>query len=61
MVKYKIKSVPDEICEGCSQNWQEECRAYNMPQSKEERKQRKQGNSVNCDGDPRVKLFRYSS
>jgi len=40
MTVFKLKDVDDSVCEGCSQNWDGECRAYLMPHSDEERKSR---------------------
>jgi len=39
-IKGKIRDVPDEICKGCRQLWNGECRAFLVPQSKEEREHR---------------------
>lgn len=47
MVANKIKDVPDETCQGCPQNWQAECRAYQAPQSPEEAYHRYSGR-LNC-------------
>ncbi len=49
MIYHKIKNVPDSVCEGCGQNWQSQCRAYEMPHSEEERKHRGEKTDLNCE------------
>lgn len=41
MIKNKIRAVPDSVCEKCTQLWEDECRAWEMPHSEEERLSRK--------------------
>jgi len=36
MVKQKIYDVPDSVCEICPQNYEDECRAFQVPHSTEE-------------------------
>lgn len=56
MVAHKIMDVADATCRGCPQNWQGECRAYEVPHSPEEGNQRKAG-SMNCQ--PEVSEFSW--
>lgn len=39
-ISNKIFKVEDSTCEDCSQNYLGECRAFQLPQSEEERKAR---------------------
>ena len=49
IVMHKInKSAPDEICHECSQCYEDECRAYSVPHTEEEREQRLQS-GCECD------------
>jgi len=56
-IKRKISNVSDEVCQGCTQLWNDECRAYSMPHSKAEEAHRSSGPKhpisgnalVNCD------------
>jgi len=44
MISNKVnKHVDDSICVECSQYWDDECRAFYMPHSDEERKSQKSG------------------
>jgi len=36
----KIWDVPDTVCHGCSQLWEQECRAFSFPHSQAEREWR---------------------
>ena len=50
MVTEKItERTPDEVCLKCSQCWEGECRAYEMPHSKEEYAHRSEGYGMECD------------
>jgi len=41
--------VQDEVCVGCPQNWQGQCRAYQAYHSPEEREHRSRGETpTNC-------------
>lgn len=46
MIKGKIEQVGDEICGHCSQNYQEECRAFEFPHSDQERTEREKGDAL---------------
>lgn len=46
-VTNKAFHVSDEICLGCSQNWEGECRAYEVPHSVAEATYRSSG-ATNC-------------
>ena len=53
MIYHKIREIQDKVCEGCSQNYYGECRAYEMPHSQEESEQRKSG-MPNCEQSKRL-------
>jgi len=42
-VRNKIADVPDELCRECPLYWEGECRAFEIPQSDEERARRATG------------------
>lgn len=49
MIRGKIRNVQDAVCKGCSQLWNGECRAFQMPHSDEEYEHRKKGGEkANC-------------
>ncbi len=55
-IAHKIREVPDETCQGCPQNWEGECRAYEIPHSRQEREYREQdGGKTNCFPNRRIK------
>ena len=37
MIENKIRSVDDSVCNGCPQNWEDGCTAFQMPHSEAER------------------------
>lgn len=39
-IEHKTKPVIDDLCKLCAQQWQGECRAFQMPHSDEEKAQR---------------------
>jgi len=41
-IRNKIRNVSDKVCLGCTQLWQNECRAFCMPRSEAERQARLQ-------------------
>lgn len=43
MIKHKIRKVPDSVCEKCTQLWEGECRAFEVPHSRAERTSRHRG------------------
>lgn len=47
MIKHKAYSVPDSVCEGCSQLYEGECRAFTVPHSPDETEHRA-GGAMNC-------------
>ena len=55
-ISNKVTTVPDEVCEGdadnspCTQLWEEECRAFQMPHSEAEREHRAVSIYRNCRG-----------
>jgi len=40
---HKIQNVPDSLCNKCHQNWDDECRAFQLPRSKAEREFKLEG------------------
>ena len=46
MIRGKIERVGDQICGHCSQNYQEECRAFEWPHSDQERAAREKGDAL---------------
>jgi len=46
MIRGKIEEIGDEICNHCSQNYQEECRAFEYPHSDQERTEREKGDPL---------------
>lgn len=54
-VKRKINPVCDCLCELCSQNYQDECRAYEAPHSEEERKNRMRDIKPLCE----ISIFKW--
>jgi len=48
MITRKIKQVSDNVCKGCYQLWKNECRAYSIPHSDEERKYRNTNLQLKC-------------
>lgn len=46
--KNMIKDVPDEVCNGCAQLYEGECRAFQMPHSEEERQARLKDPQLVC-------------
>jgi hypothetical protein len=42
-ILHKIANIPDEQCQGCSQLFEGECRAFTMAHGSEEAKQRASG------------------
>ena len=58
-IEHKIvPGTPDEVCVQCSQLWEDECRAYQAPQSDAEYTSRMTGFGAECDT-PQVKELRY--
>ncbi len=43
IVSNKVSKVENEVCQGCCQNYEGECRAYCLPHSKKEEDYRKEG------------------
>jgi hypothetical protein len=43
MPLHKISNVSDKVCEGCRQQWEDNCVAFNVPHTREEREYREQG------------------
>lgn len=46
MIKGKIEQVGDQICGHCAQNYQDECRAFEVPHSDQERTEREKGDAL---------------
>lgn len=46
MIKGKIEQIGDAICAHCSQNYQDECRAFEAPHSDQERAAREKGDAL---------------
>ena len=51
------KDTPDDVCHECAQCYEDECRAYLMPHSKEEQIQREQS-GCECDRESIRKIRR---
>ena len=37
MIEHKMRDVPDSVCQKCPQLWEDECRAFCVSHSEEER------------------------
>lgn len=48
MIRSKIREVDDSVCQNCSQLWKDECRAYCVPHSDEEKDHRKKSLRPSC-------------
>lgn len=46
----KIAPVDDDLCQRCSQAWEDKCRAFCVPHSKEEQAQREKDPRALCQG-----------
>lgn len=57
MITNKLHDVPDHLCTHCSQLWKGECRAYQKPQSIDERLNRRNSRPL-CETEGKVRKSR---